>query len=164
MKDSTEICERNCIELYLVGATPDGSTLLEIAVRNNTAYRRSQRERDIALGTVYTFSSEDGRRWLVTFGLETKIKPETAAATDGDFPRYFLHFNPSTMIYQADNPIGSLGWWRVQACTGPIRHRGMPGYDGAWTARWDKESGDRRPARIVQVCPFLAFHPAVSIY
>ncbi|KAL8279727.1 hypothetical protein RQP46_007822 [Phenoliferia psychrophenolica] len=126
-RELPELSERCCLEIFLRNATPD----------------------ELTLESVQLFVTEDGDEWSLTFassGVVVTPLRTTVAAQDANYT--FAHFPPGTMTCLDHLPVGSLAWWRIQACSGPTKHRGMPGR-GDWTARFDANPKDRRPARIV---------------
>lgn len=98
----------------------------------------------------YTFLSDNGSTWKVTcspsFGTVIVPTSPVAAPSNATTPIYtFIHFTPQTFVL-SPSPVGSLAWWRVQACE--VKHDTFPG-EGYWTARYDAVVGSRRPARII---------------
>jgi hypothetical protein len=55
------------------------------------------------------------------------------------------------MTLERGEKTGSKAWWRVQSCEAEKKHRGMPGRDGAWTAKWDgdDDGATRRPCKLL---------------
>lgn len=124
-----ELSERCCLEVFLKNASPA----------------------DLKLNTEHTFATDDDEEWTVRFtstGVTATPRSLNGAATSTAPELSFAHFPPGSMTFSENLPVGSLAWWRIQACTGPSKHRGMPG-NGDWTARFDANPKDRRPARIV---------------
>lgn len=153
LKEPAEIHERNLSNLTLMPSSSNSAAPLEVAVRDNTQYGKQEMDFDISLKSVYHFVDNNRREWLLSF---TQTGPTVALATkrppahSPELKYSFVHFNPKSMVVAPGCPTGSVAWWRVQACHGSSRHRGMPGVFGDWTARYDAESGERRPARVVQ--------------
>lgn len=118
----TELSEHCCLEVFLKNATPA----------------------DLKLNSEATFTAGDDDEWTVRItstGIVATTRSVDGTTTLSAAELGFAYFPPGSITAHA--------WWRIQACSGPSKHRGMPG-NGEWTARFDANLKDHRPARIVQ--------------
>ncbi|KAM0754160.1 hypothetical protein T439DRAFT_323043 [Meredithblackwellia eburnea MCA 4105] len=149
----SEVTEKGCTEIFLDDSldprSPIGRSVLYNDVYSHAAYEEDQR-----LQSSYTFRTEEHETWRVDFSLDSPKPTVTAVSGVSSEKRAtnrltFVHF-PSESIIDCEHPVGSILWWRLQGCIGATPHRGMPGPHGEWTARFDADPKDRRPARIVE--------------
>ncbi|KAK4698333.1 hypothetical protein P7C70_g7948, partial [Phenoliferia sp. Uapishka_3] len=126
---------RDCVELFLRDGTSD----------------------DFTEGSSHRFSTAHDEQFLVTFTnsgpVVTRLSDASHAPASSNVsssPQYsFTHFQPGSFTRSDIHQVGSIAWWRLQACVGTSKHRGMPGPSGEWTARYDANPKDRRPARVM---------------
>ncbi|KAM0754159.1 hypothetical protein T439DRAFT_323042 [Meredithblackwellia eburnea MCA 4105] len=140
-----DISEKSLTRLYLL--EPSLSTPLGRTVLAGTPYTREAEFQD---RSTYELCDVDGGRWKLSCGqgFEKTITPPQGSKTI-NCPRTFIHFPPETMVTSEQHGVGSINWWRLQACEGAVPHDGMPGASGWWTARYDKTPNHRRPSRLV---------------
>ncbi|KAM0753410.1 hypothetical protein T439DRAFT_322320 [Meredithblackwellia eburnea MCA 4105] len=150
-KEVPDLSERCCVELFLVPSASTKDLPLTRCLDGRERYGPQHREENMTLSCEYIFSTHSGQQWRVTFTptSNTIVTPIAPTSIPAGHAYTFVHFYPDSMVVSDRFPVGSLGWWRLQACVGAAKHRGMPG-DGAWTARYDEQPKDRRPARIVE--------------
>lgn len=157
-----ELSDRCCTELFLAtNLCSPTAPLARVLSGMDKAYTPSHYAEDIRLASSYTFTSATGTSWIVSYLPRGSGGPTVTAASPTPTSTLiigppttntFVHLPPGSFVVNESpaSPIGSLPWWRVQACVGATKHRGMPGPEGAWTARYDKDPRDRRPARILE--------------
>lgn len=135
-RELPELSERCCLEIFLQNGSPD----------------------DLTLGSEHTFTTDDDEEWILIFTSSGVIAAARSTGTPApDANLTFAHFLPG-MTFSDRFPVESLAWWRIQACSGSSKHRGMPS-KGDWTARFDASPKGRRPARIVHhfaACRFVS--------